>query len=125
MGMEKHRLLTKAWAFLFSVCLLGSIVAAQKATSDDELKFAMFVHRHGDRAPISRLSVVSEWQLRETWPQGLGELTALGMHQIFLLGQRLRDAYIGDAADNPGFLPATYNASLLYVDVVLRLVSVL
>lgn len=49
--------------------------------AQNKLIFAVDVIRHGDRTPTNAIP-------RDpfVWPQGLSELTAKGMHQVYLLG---------------------------------------
>lgn len=45
------------------------------------------------------------------WPEGLGELTPIGMHQEYELGKKLRHRYI----DETKLLARTYQPGTLYV----------
>jgi hypothetical protein len=54
----------------------------------------ILLHRHGDRAPLDQLNVPDD-VFREQWPYGPGELTPLGMKQLFNLGEQLRERYVG------------------------------
>jgi len=48
---------------------------------------------------------------RSTWPEGLGQLTSLGMKQMYSLGQRFRAKYV----DQLKLLSPTYMASEIHV----------
>lgn len=86
--------------FIWILILTNSVCAAEK------LIFAIDVIRHGDRTPIHEIP-----KQPYHWKEGLGELTAQGMHQEFELGASLRKKYI----DEEHLLPAQYNAATLYV----------
>ncbi len=70
------------------------------------LIFAIDIIRHGDRTPT-----MDPFSKPDTWPQGLGQLTALGMNQEYLLGQALRNLYI----DQTHLLSAQYQAGTIYI----------
>ena len=48
---------------------------------------------------------------RSTWPEGLGQLTSLGMKQMYSLGQRFRTKYV----DQLKLLSPTYMAGEIHV----------
>ncbi|MFZ4115275.1 MAG: histidine phosphatase family protein [Chthoniobacterales bacterium] len=94
---------------LLGFCLLASstLLATPKPSSkQDQLIFAIDLIRHGDRNPIVALSTVPH-----QWPEGLGQLTPLGMHQEYELGKKYRHRYI----DQVKLLPKSYQAGTLYV----------
>jgi len=70
---------------------------------DDTLKLVVIIHRHGDRTPI----YVPE-QYKDLWPQGDGQLTGLGVHQLWELGELIR----GKLSTN--FLSANYSPGIVY-----------
>ncbi|KAI6217977.1 Histidine phosphatase superfamily, clade-2-containing protein [Aphelenchoides fujianensis] len=71
------------------------------------LEHVHVIWRHGDRTPT--LVMPNDRENGEaTWPEGLGELTPLGVEQQFHLGQLLRRRY-------DGFLPADFHPTLLHV----------
>lgn len=77
-----------------------------QAKENDKLIFALDIVRHGDRTPIRNFP-----NLPHDWPQGLGQLTAKGMQQEFLLGTKLRQRYI----EEYHLLPSQYDAKTIYV----------
>ncbi|XP_022094023.1 lysosomal acid phosphatase-like, partial [Acanthaster planci] len=66
------------------------------------------LYRHGDRTPINIYP--SDPHRADTWPEGLGQLTTLGMEMHYKLGQWLRNRYIDSE-----FLNATYNRDSVHV----------
>uniref|UniRef100_A0A7E4UR76 acid phosphatase n=1 Tax=Panagrellus redivivus TaxID=6233 RepID=A0A7E4UR76_PANRE len=77
--------------------------------STDELLFVQAVWRHGDRSPCETFKT-DKYQ-EDFWPQGWGELSALGMAQHVDLGQTLRKRYI----DELKFLKPEYDSHEIYV----------
>ena len=77
-----------------------------KGTSKEKLIFAIDVIRHGDRNPIIAIPAVAH-----DWPEGLGQLTALGMHQEYELGKKCRHDYV----NKEKLLPSSYQKGTLYV----------
>uniref|UniRef100_A0A914XK08 Uncharacterized protein n=1 Tax=Plectus sambesii TaxID=2011161 RepID=A0A914XK08_9BILA len=59
------------------------------------LKFVHALWRHGDRTPSQETFPSDIGNRAETWPQGLGELTMLGVRQQYELGRYLRQRYDG------------------------------
>ncbi len=88
------------------VLLAIGLFASGLANAKSSVIFAIDIIRHGDRTPIKEMSNDSY-----LWPEGLGELTALGMHQEFTLGQKLRKLYV----QQYGLLPNNYTGATLYV----------
>jgi lysosomal acid phosphatase len=86
--------------------LLFSLLITTNVFAQDKLIFAIDVIRHGDRTPISELPTVSYH-----WPQGLGQLTATGMHQEYMLGAKLRKIYV----EQYHLLPENYSTDTMYV----------
>uniref|UniRef100_H3AQL7 acid phosphatase n=1 Tax=Latimeria chalumnae TaxID=7897 RepID=H3AQL7_LATCH len=64
------------------------------------------VYRHGDRSPTETFP--TDPHKEDTWPQGFGQLTTIGMQQHYEFGQFLRERY----AD---FLNSTYNQQEVYI----------
>lgn len=77
-----------------------------KSTSKEKLIFAIDLIRHGDRNPIIAIPAVAH-----DWPEGLGQLTALGMHQEYELGKKCRQDYVSKEK----LLPSSYQKGTLYV----------
>lgn len=71
----------------------------------DTLVFAIDIIRHGDRTPVTLLPTV-DYQ----WNEGLGQLTALGMQQEYMLGASLRKRYVDDTK----LLPESYIPGTMY-----------
>ncbi|XP_040208969.1 prostatic acid phosphatase-like isoform X2 [Rana temporaria] len=89
--------------FIFlNVCfpILGQSAAEKK------LKLVIAVFRHGDRSPVK--TYPNDEYKEDSWPDGFGQLTQLGMEQHFELGQYLRKRYAG-------FLNETYNRHEVFV----------
>lgn len=77
--MKKFKL---PFIIIFSLCFIFPTLAEQ-------LVFAVTLIRHGDRTPTHEIkSDPHDWKI------GIGELTALGMSQHNLLGQKLRTRYV-------------------------------
>ncbi|KAK2563658.1 Lysosomal acid phosphatase [Acropora cervicornis] len=72
-------------------CLLWLLCTHTVSYGKPELRMANVVYRHGDRSPVSGFKTDIHMNF---WPQGLGQLTQLGMMQEFMLGQFLRDRYV-------------------------------
>jgi hypothetical protein len=72
---------------IFLMLFLLSIVAVSHA--NEKLIFAIDLIRHGDRTPYVKIESHST-----LWSEGLGQLTALGMRQEFLLGKKKRKEYV-------------------------------
>ncbi|MBX9578229.1 MAG: histidine phosphatase family protein [Chthoniobacterales bacterium] len=99
---------TKTLLFLLLIsALIGSRVArAEHPQEKKKLIFAVDLIRHGDRTPIIAIP-----KAPHHWPEGLGQLTPLGMHQEYELGQKFQHRYI----DQEKLLPRIYQAGTLYV----------
>jgi len=80
--------------------------SAQSSLQKDKLVFAVDVIRHGDRNPIISLP-----KAPHDWPEGLGELTPIGMRREYELGKKLRRRYIEETK----LLPRSYKPETLYV----------
>ncbi|XP_018411450.1 PREDICTED: prostatic acid phosphatase [Nanorana parkeri] len=87
---------------LLNVCfpLLGQPAVEKK------LKLVIMVFRHGDRSPIQ--TYPNDKYKEDSWPDGFGQLTQLGMDQHFELGKYLRKRY-------SGLLNETYNKNEVFV----------
>ncbi|CAJ0935025.1 unnamed protein product, partial [Mesorhabditis belari] len=100
----------------FLVALVSSISAQQLRVpyyefhEGEELLFAQVVWRHGDRAPTE--TYPTDIHQENTWPNGWGELTPLGMRQQYALGRVLRARYMNES--NP-FLHSRYFAKQIYI----------
>lgn len=86
--------------------LLISKLSIAFAVTGGKLVFAIDIIRHGDRTPI--VDIPKE---PHRWPEGFGQLTALGMQQEYLLGSKLRKKYINQEQ----LLQATYSSNTIYV----------
>ncbi|KAI1727298.1 histidine phosphatase superfamily (branch 2) domain-containing protein [Ditylenchus destructor] len=75
----------------------------------DELLLVHAIWRHGDRTPIS--TYPTDPHQEESWPQGFGQLTTLGMAQQVQLGKFLRKRYM----DELKFLSPRYRANEIYI----------
>ncbi|XP_077347644.1 prostatic acid phosphatase-like isoform X5 [Lithobates pipiens] len=77
-----------------------------QSTAEKKLKLVIVVFRHGDRS--SGETYPNDKYKEDSWPDGYGQLTQLGMEQHFELGQYLRKRYTG-------FLNETYNRHEVFV----------
>ncbi|KAI6176106.1 Histidine phosphatase superfamily, clade-2-containing protein [Aphelenchoides bicaudatus] len=99
--------------FLISLlvnCFLFHVAADQLANTSANLSTLVHLQiicRHGDRNPWILLPDDPN-NGPETWPEGLGELTRLGIEQGFHLGQLIRRRYTS-------FLPVGYGANDFYM----------
>ncbi len=99
----------KSFLSLFlGILLVGSSCLASSSTESqqDKLIVAIDVIRHGDRNPILEIP-----KAPHTWPEGLEQLTPLGMRQEYELGKKLRRRYV----DHDKLLPKSYQPGTLYV----------
>jgi lysosomal acid phosphatase len=69
----------------FICCLLFTC----NVYAEEKLVFALDVIRHGDRSPAHDYP-----GSKDQWPEGLGQLTPLGMNQEYQLGVSLRTMYV-------------------------------
>lgn len=93
----------RGWRVLLMVFWICS---SAHALMEERLVFSIDIIRHGDRNPT-----VDFPKDPRVWPEGLGELTTLGMQQTHALGQSLRKKYV----DHYHLLPPVYRAETLYV----------
>ncbi|KAI6181298.1 Histidine phosphatase superfamily, clade-2-containing protein [Aphelenchoides besseyi] len=111
MGNKLKRFLMQLMIIITSLFgLYGHVNSDRLATSTAEVDTLIHVHvifRHGDRTPWLLMPSDLENAL-ESWPEGLGELTQLGIEQQFQLGRILRHRY-------DHWLPQDYHSTLLYV----------
>ncbi len=87
-------------------CAFWLVLALSSSAEAEKLIFALDLIRHGDRTPIHDIP-----SKPYSWPQGLGQLTARGMQEAFLLGLALRKRYI----ETNHLLPESYHAETMYV----------
>jgi hypothetical protein len=66
------------------------------------------VFRHGDRSPVDTFP--TDPYKEDSWPQGFGQLSLIGMKQEYYLGEVIRDRYI-----ESGYMSSNYNRSQIYV----------
>lgn len=89
----------------FSI-LFASLLLPMQSFAAEKLVFAIDLIRHGDRSPIVNIPTS-----QNKWPEGSGQLTAIGMRQEFNLGVKLRQRYV----DKEHLLPAQFQAGTIYV----------
>ncbi|GMT18953.1 hypothetical protein PFISCL1PPCAC_10250, partial [Pristionchus fissidentatus] len=70
----------------------GNPTRVEGEANADTLRFVQVLWRHGDRTPAILIPTDKE-NGEETWPEGLGELTTVGMAQQYRLGKWLRERY--------------------------------
>uniref|UniRef100_A0A5S6QG81 acid phosphatase n=1 Tax=Trichuris muris TaxID=70415 RepID=A0A5S6QG81_TRIMR len=96
------------WWLLFYLLFI-SVQSLNGKLQSDELGDLVFLHlvwRHGDRAPVHNFTTNPD--KASEWPEGLGELTKVGIQEHYKLGKHLRNRY-------SDFLPAVYNAKIIHV----------
>lgn len=96
---------------ILTTTLFAHTLAASPSPSPTPTPTLLFVAelcRHGDRTPLQEFP--SDALPASKWPEGVGELTAIGQRAHYELGQRLRARYI-----DTGFLPAIYQPRDIYV----------
>ncbi|OWF55488.1 prostatic acid phosphatase-like [Mizuhopecten yessoensis] len=91
--------------------LLTLVVLQIKHVGGDHLVLAQAVFRHGDRSPTHSFP---KDRYQDHWPQGLGQLTKIGMNQEYGLGKFLRKQYILEGTYD-AFLSSNYSHSEIYV----------
>src|SRR5205814_1645792 len=84
-----------------ALLLFSGVLYAQES-----LIFAFDLLRHGDRTPLLAIPAAPH-----VWPEGMGQLTALGMRQELQRGVALRKKYI----DQYHLLPARFQNDAMYV----------
>jgi hypothetical protein len=89
------------------LALLCACIAVDEVASD-KLEFVSIVFRHGDRSPVDTFP--TDPYKEDSWPQGFGQLSLIGMKQEYYLGEVIRDRYI-----ESGYMSSNYNRSQIYV----------
>ncbi|XP_033761356.1 prostatic acid phosphatase-like [Pecten maximus] len=89
--------------------LLKLLVLQIQNVKGDHLVLVQAVFRHGDRSPVN---FYPNDRHRDYWPQGLGQLTKIGMNQEYRLGKFFRERYI---QRNDTFLSSRYEHSEVYI----------
>jgi len=69
-----------------ALVLLWCVFFAGTVPAQDKLVFAIDIIRHGDRTPLTNLFQED----LTNWPEGLGNLTALGTNQVIALGAEMQ-----------------------------------
>lgn len=82
---------------------------AAREQRQHKLLFVVELCRHGDRTPLGEAP--TDVLPVSRWPEGVGQLTAVGQRAHYDLGRRLRQRYVVDLA----FLPGSYARDALYV----------
>lgn len=101
-----HPLIFLVLAFLLSQATAQA--DAPTPTPPPRLLFVAELCRHGDRAPLKQFP--NDALPASKWPEGIGELTAVGQRAHFALGQRLRARYV-----DTQFLPEAFDPKHVYV----------
>jgi acid phosphatase len=79
-----------------ALVLCCCVFFAVTVPAQDKLVFAIDIIRHGDRTPLTNL-----FQENLTnWPEGLGNLTALGTNQVIALGSEMQRIHYRDLLDS-------------------------
>ncbi|XP_046583680.1 prostatic acid phosphatase-like, partial [Haliotis rubra] len=93
---------------LFIVLVLLTKVDTISPTDSTTLRLVQILFRHGDRSP-THVYPTDPYQ-EDSWPQGLGQLSKVGMKQMYEVGQFIRTRYVGS-----GFLTASYTNTEIHV----------
>lgn len=76
---------------MFYLALL-SLFFVGTAFSEQKVKYAAIIYRHGDRTPVD-MYPTDPWKNESFWPVKFGQLTNTGKRQHYALGQWLRNRY--------------------------------
>ncbi|VDK84071.1 unnamed protein product [Litomosoides sigmodontis] len=90
--------------------LKGRISVRSAKPEGAELLFVHALWRHGDRGPL--VIYPNNPYKESAWPNGIGELTEIGMRQIFKVGKRFYQRYINST---PPFLSKNYCNKEIYI----------
>ncbi|XP_040288878.1 prostatic acid phosphatase [Bufo bufo] len=101
LNLSHSRCFLSRYMFLTMYFLVLGQTDAEKT-----LKFVVLVFRHGDRSPS--MTYPNDKYQENSWPDGFGQLTQLGMEQHYELGKYLRKRY-------SGFLNETYSRHEVHV----------
>uniref|UniRef100_A0A0R3S4I2 Histidine acid phosphatase n=1 Tax=Elaeophora elaphi TaxID=1147741 RepID=A0A0R3S4I2_9BILA len=78
---------------LLSICsIVIKVISAQGESDEGELVYVQAIWRHGDRAP-NHLPYPNDENNERVWPRGWGQITNIGMMQMYELGQFFRERY--------------------------------
>ncbi|CAH3173890.1 unnamed protein product [Porites lobata] len=94
--------------FHFGFCLLWLLQTHTLSYGAQKLRMVNVVYRHGDRSPYTFFPTDEH---KNFWPQGLGQLTQVGMRQEYKLGQLLKHLYV----DKYKLLNSSYLLKEIYV----------
>uniref|UniRef100_A0A2K6VKV0 Acid phosphatase n=1 Tax=Onchocerca volvulus TaxID=6282 RepID=A0A2K6VKV0_ONCVO len=86
------------------------VLVGNEQRSKPELIFVHVLWRHGDRGPMKLYP--NDPNKESMWPNGLGELTEIGMQQLFKVGKSFYERYINRI---PPFLSKNYNNREIYI----------
>ncbi|KAG8572763.1 hypothetical protein GDO81_012157 [Engystomops pustulosus] len=106
MSPGKHSVSQSRWVLTNFFFLTLYFLVLGQIKAEKKLKFAVMVFRHGDRSPT--YTYPKDKYQEDSWPDGFGQLTELGMEQHFELGKYMRKRY-------SGFLNETYSRHEVYV----------
>lgn len=106
--MTRKYKFSPGWRFRLAVffLVLSQVAVVLTASGKETLIFAVDIIRHGDRTPFNVIPTAPH-----VWAEGFGELTATGITQEYLLGEKWRALYI----DKWHLLPSHYDAGTIYV----------
>lgn len=97
--------------FSFSLTFFSHVQTEQDIELEKinrKLLCAIELCRHGDRSPLAEFP--ADALPVSKWPEGVGQLTAVGMRAHYNLGRQLRKRYV-----DTGFLSPSYNQNEIYV----------
>ncbi|XP_071111984.1 prostatic acid phosphatase-like [Haliotis cracherodii] len=86
------------WSEVLFLSLTVCLCLTAQAKAPSSLKLVNLVYRHGDRSPTMTYPKNPN-HVNETWPEGLGWLSTLGMQEQYSLGSFLRRRYTGFLSD--------------------------
>ncbi|XP_068092366.1 prostatic acid phosphatase [Hyperolius riggenbachi] len=95
-------------SFLLIFCIFINVCFPLygQTAAEKKLKCVIAVFRHGDRSPIA--TYPNDKYKEDSWPDGFGQLTELGIQQHYELGRFMRNRY-------SGLLNETYKRHEFYV----------
>ncbi|GAB1610523.1 prostatic acid phosphatase-like [Argonauta hians] len=94
-----------SWAVFLWLLQAAWTPCEAQAAADPSLRLVQVLYRHGDRSPTTTFP---KDDADDLWPNGLGQLTKVGMRQQYELGKYLRQRY-------GGFINTTFNTEQMVV----------
>ncbi|TKR82151.1 hypothetical protein L596_015919 [Steinernema carpocapsae] len=103
--------LSKAMRSVVALVALSTVAVCSIVylSPEPELVHAQVLFRHGDRAPM--YTFPNDIHQEDAWPAGWGEMTTIGMDQLYQQGLRLKQRYI----DELKLVNSTYHHKEVYI----------